>query len=63
MTPQKLTPLKIHLTQRIKALPVPGVLDITNEPWKPSDPWLRKLEGVTLSVRREHNKYFIFRIR
>jgi hypothetical protein len=54
--------LKRRLADRIHAMPVPGVLDISTDEWKPSDPWIRKLTGVDLSVRRPQDKFYIFRI-
>lgn len=60
--PPKLKPLKQRLIKRILAMPVPGVLDLTGEEWIPSDPWLRKIPGVRLSRRFEHDRKFLFRI-
>lgn len=62
MTKQKLTPIKHRLRDQLQSMPVPGVLDLTHAEWIPSDPWLRKVPGVKLSVRREHKRFYIFRI-
>ena len=53
---------KKALIQRITSMPVPGVIELTQEDWRPSDPWLRKITGVDLSVRRPNDKFYIFRI-
>lgn len=60
--PPRLRPKKLRLIKRILAMPIPGALDLTDAEWIPSDPWLRKIPGVKLSRRYEHNKFFIFRI-
>lgn len=60
--PPKLNPVKKRLLERIHAMPIPGALDLTDAEWIPSDPWLRKIPGVKLSRRYEHNKFFIFRV-
>lgn len=61
MTP-KLKPLKSALLSRIYAMPVPGVIELTGG-WIPSDPWLRKVDGVKLSHRRDGERYYLFRLR
>lgn len=58
-----LRPKKLRLLKRIGAMPVPGVLDLTGAEWIPSEPWLRKVPGVTLSVRRSHENFYLFRIK
>ena len=60
--PPKLKPIKNALRERILAMPVPGIIELTQEDWRPSDPWLRKIPGVDLSVRRPNDKFYIFRI-
>lgn len=60
--PPKLNPVKKRLLDRIHAMPVPGALDLTDAEWIPSIPWLRKVPLAKLSIRAEHNKFFIFRI-
>lgn len=61
--PPKLAPFKRRLLDRIHATPIPGVLDLTGAEWIPSEPWLRKVPGVTLSVRRSHENFYLFRIK
>lgn len=62
MTPPKLKHHKRTLLDRIHAMPVPGVLDLTHADWIPSDKWLRTIPQADLSVRRTQNKTYIFRI-
>ena len=58
----KLKPIKHALRERILAMPVPGIIELSETEWRPSEPWIRKIPGVDLSVRRPNNKFYIFRI-
>lgn len=54
---------KRRLLERIDAMPVPGVLDLSGAEWIPSDKWLREVPRADLSVRRpQAGKLFVFRV-
>lgn len=62
----KLKPLTSELRQRMLGLPVPGILTLEKEDFKPTPRWFtgqNQGTGATFSIRRLDDRLFVFRIK
>jgi hypothetical protein len=61
-TEPKLKPFAAALRERLAAMTVPSVIDLTDAPWRPSNTWILRQTRGTYSIRRWGRKFFVFRL-